>query len=88
MPDRRGALRAYLGAQILSNVGTSGIWLTVALWIRDLTDSNSAAALAFFFYLIPALLSPLAGVIVDRGNVKRKLVMWNLGGAVVSGCSS
>lgn len=80
----RARVRLYLGAQALSTFGTSSIWLTVALWIRDLTGDNGAAALAFFFYLTPALLSPLAGVLVDRSDVKRMLVFWNVVGAVTA----
>jgi Na+/melibiose symporter-like transporter len=76
-------LRIYLSAQALSMFGDSALWLALAIWAKSLTGSNSAAALVFFAFLAPALLSPAAGLLVDRSRRLRLLTVVNLTAAVL-----
>jgi MFS family permease len=57
--------RLYAGAA-LSVFGDSALQVVIAIWIKDLTNSNGAAALAFLGLAVPALFSPLLGTLVDR----------------------
>jgi MFS family permease len=50
----------------LSVFGDSALQIVIAIWIKDLTDSNGAAALGFLGLAIPALFSPVLGTVVDR----------------------
>lgn len=71
-------LRRYLGAQVLSSLGDSALWLTCGIWVRELTGSDSAAGLTYFFFLLPAILAPAAGLLADRLRRKPLLVVLNL----------
>ena len=76
-------VRAYLFAQVLSVFGDTTLWLATGIWVKQLTGSSSAAGMVFFFYLLPYLFSPFAGVVVDRVR-RRPLLVWvNLASAVV-----
>lgn len=67
--------RWYLGGQAFSLLGDTSLWLAVAIWVKELTGSSGEAGLTFFFFGLSGLLSPLAGLVVDR--VKRKpLLFW------------
>jgi MFS family permease len=79
----RPDLRLYLGAQALSLFGDSAMWLALAIWVKSLTGSSSAAGLVIFVFLAPALLAPLAGLLVDRVHKRRLLIAVNLGTAAV-----
>lgn len=79
----RSDARRYLAGQTLSLLGNSSLWMAAAIWVKTLTGSNGAAGLTFFFFLVPAIAAPLAGLVVDRVR-RRPLLIWlNLAGAVV-----
>jgi MFS family permease len=60
--------------QAFSLLGTSMTAFALTIWAYQLTGSATALALVNFFHITPLLLiSPVAGVIVDRSN--RKLMM-------------
>jgi MFS family permease len=42
------------------------MFLVLGIWAKDLTGSSSAAGLVFFVLVVPSLISPLAGLVVDR----------------------
>jgi MFS family permease len=75
--------RRYLIGQSLSLLGDSAMWLACGIWVRTLTGSNAAAGLTFMFFVLPALLAPVAGLIVDRVRRRPLLVGANVAGAVV-----
>lgn len=75
--------RRYLIGQSLSLLGDSAMWLACGIWVRTLTGSNAAAGLTFLFFVAPALLAPVAGLIVDRLRRRPLLVGANVAGAVV-----
>ncbi|MFG2039928.1 MFS transporter [Dactylosporangium sp. NPDC048998] len=75
--------RRYLTGQALSLFGDSALWLACGIWVRTLTGSDTAAALTFLFFTAPALLAPLAGLLVDRVRRRPLLVAANLSGAAI-----
>jgi MFS family permease len=75
--------RRYLIGQTLSLFGDSALWLACGIWVRTLTGSDTAAALTFVFFTAPALLAPLAGLLVDRVRRRPLLIAANLSGAAI-----
>lgn len=71
----------FLGTSA-SAVGDSLLFLVLAIWVKDLTGSDSAAGLTMFCLGIPYLLSPLAGLLVDRVRRRPFLVGANLVNAI------
>ncbi|HEX9140703.1 MAG TPA: MFS transporter, partial [Gaiellaceae bacterium] len=65
--------RVFLFGWSVSVFGDWAIFIALGVWMKDLTDSNSAAGLVFFALALPSLLSPLAGLLVDR--LSRRKVM-------------
>ncbi len=58
--------RLLFAGQLASMIGDSLMLIVLAIWVKDLTGSNGAAGLTFFFLAIPALVAPLFGMFVDR----------------------
>lgn len=65
-------------AWTFSNFGDSALYLTVAIWAKDLTGSNAAAGLVFLALGLPVFLAPLAGQVADRVSRKRLVAVVNL----------
>jgi MFS family permease len=89
MGRRAGALlrqrgyRTYLAAHLIGSFGDSILYLAAGIWVQKLTGSSSGAALTFLFALLPALVAPLAGAVVDRVPRRTALVVLNVVGGVV-----
>jgi MFS family permease len=77
-PFRRLAL-----GWVFSNTGDSVLYLTLAIWMKDLTGSDAAAGLVFLFLGLPVLLAPFAGQLADRVRRRRLVVAVNLVEAAV-----
>ncbi|WP_415954189.1 MFS transporter [Streptomyces sp. KLOTTS4A1] len=75
--DRNATL--YLGGVLVSGFGSSAMWLVSGVWVKDLTGSNSLAALAGFALWLPVLAGPLLGTLADRVPRRPLLVLTNLG---------
>lgn len=75
--------RRYLIGQTLSLFGDSALWLACGIWVRTLTGSDTAAAATFLFFTAPALLAPLAGLLVDRVRRRPLLIAANLSGTAI-----
>jgi MFS family permease len=75
--------RIYLAGQSVSLLGDTSLWLALAMWAKDLTGSSSAAGIAIFCVVAPQLLSPLAGLLVDRVRRRPLLIAVNLASAAV-----
>jgi MFS family permease len=58
----------------LINLADSTLFLTLAIWVKDLTGNDSAAGLVFAALVLPALLAPLTGNLADRVS-RRRLVI-------------
>jgi MFS family permease len=67
--------RLYLVGQAFSMLGDSALLIAAAIWVKELTGSNGAAGLTFFFVVAPSLCAPLAGVLVDRVR-RRAVLLW------------
>ena len=60
--------------QVISLLGSGMTWFALTIWAWEVTGTATALALVAFFSFGPTvLLSPIAGVVVDRWN--RKLIM-------------
>lgn len=69
--------RIYLFGQSCSVLGDASLWLALGIWVKELTHSNAAAGLTFFFLAAASLLSPLAGMLVDRVRRRPTLIVVN-----------
>jgi MFS family permease len=67
--------RLLFTGELASMIGDSLMLIVLAIWVKDLTGSNGAAGLTFFFLAMPALLAPLFGLFVDRFK-RRTLLFW------------
>ncbi|HEV7651085.1 MAG TPA: MFS transporter [Actinophytocola sp.] len=82
-PDRehRRNARIYLLGLAASLVGDSALSLVAGIWVKSLTGSSGAAAVVAVCVYAPSLLSPVAGMLVDRVRRLRMLVVVNLAAA-------
>ena len=75
--------RRYVIGQFFSLFGDTAMFLAMGIWVKVLSGSNGEAGLVFFAFGVAALLSPVAGMVVDR-LPRRPLLFWsNLGAADV-----
>lgn len=72
------AFRRLTVAWTFSNFGDSALYLTLAIWVKDLTGSDAKAGLVFLFLGLPAFGAPLAGHLADRLPRRRLVVAANL----------
>ncbi|MBA4859898.1 MFS transporter [Streptomyces sp. PSKA54] len=75
--DRNAGL--YLVGAVVSGFGSSAMWLTAGVWVKELTGSDSLAALCTFALWAPTLVGPLLGALADRARRRPLLVGTNLG---------
>jgi Na+/melibiose symporter-like transporter len=82
-PARRALMRnrsfqlLFFG-QSLSTLGDRALIITFGVWVRELTGSNAAAGVSFFFVALPYLFAPFVGVIIDRLPRRLVFVVANL----------
>jgi MFS family permease len=74
-------MRLYMLGQTCSLLGDTTLWLAMSIWVKELTASNSAAALVVFAFMLPRLAAPVAGMLVDALPLRRLLIAVNLGTA-------
>jgi MFS family permease len=67
-------VRVLLLGETLSMFGNWMLLFVLAIWVKDLTDSNAAAGLVFFILALPALAAPLGGFVVDRFRRRKVLI--------------
>ena len=60
-------------AETVTNFGETAVYLSLAIWVKDLTGSNAGAGIVFLAITAPGLAAPLLGHLVDR--VRRRLLM-------------
>lgn len=70
--------RRLATAWVFTNLGDSALYLMVAVWVKDLTGSDVAAAFVFVSLGIPAVLAPFLGMLADRFSRKRLLILANV----------
>ncbi|MFI6323270.1 MFS transporter [Nonomuraea sp. NPDC050556] len=81
---RNPLFRRLLAGDAVSSFGDSALYLSLGIWAKELTGSDSAAGLVFLCLALPGLFSPLYGHVVDR--VRRKpliIAMYALMGVTV-----
>ena len=62
----RKDVRLLFAGQTLSMFGDWMMIFVLAIWMKVLTGSNSAAGLVFFVFALASLLAPVGGLVVDR----------------------
>lgn len=72
-----------LAAWLFTNTADSALFLMVAVWVKDLTGSDGAAALVFAVLGLPALIAPFLGQLADRFSRRKLLVAANASIAAV-----
>lgn len=77
------AFRRLTLAWVFTNFGNSALFLTAAIWVKQLTGSDTAAGLVFVALGLPALLAPLIGHLADRFRRKPLLIINNFCSAAV-----
>jgi MFS family permease len=75
--------RVYLIGQSFSLFGDTAMFLALGIWVKELTHSNADAGLTFLFFPLAALLSPFAGMVVDRVRRRPTLVWVNFLSAAI-----
>jgi MFS transporter, DHA3 family, macrolide efflux protein len=74
-----GFLVVWLG-QVVSVLATGMTGFALTIWVYQMTESATALAMMQVFYITPFLLiSPVAGVLVDRHSRKLMMVVSDLG---------
>jgi MFS family permease len=68
----------FLGANFISGIGDSAMWLAAAIWLKELTGSSAAAGLTLFMFGCGSLLAPVGGVLADRFRRRQLLVVVDL----------
>jgi MFS family permease len=75
--------RFFMFGNVVSTLGDSALWLAMAIWLKELTRSSSAAGLVFFTYVAGTMFAPLGGALADRFRRRRLLVCANLAAAAL-----
>lgn len=78
---RMVAFRRLAGAWTIGNFADSALFLTLAIWAKDLTGSSGAAGLVFFCLGAPMLAAPVFGLLADRVRRRPLLIASNLAAA-------
>jgi MFS family permease len=72
---RDARFRRLLLGETVSGFGDSALYLSLAIWAKDLTGSDAAAGLVFLFITVPSLAAPLLGHLTDRVRSRKALLM-------------
>ena len=80
---RNRDFRLLFAGQTLSMFGDMAMLLVLAMWAKDLTGSNGIAGSVFAALVVPSLLAPLAGVVIDRFKRRTVMIVTDLATAAV-----
>ncbi|MBK5221334.1 MAG: MFS transporter [Acidimicrobiia bacterium] len=83
-PMANPTFRRLVAAWSVGNLADSALFLTLAVWMKDLTGSSSAAGLVFLALGAPVILAPPIGLLADRVRRRPLLIAANLTGAAVA----
>ncbi|MFJ9864335.1 MFS transporter [Streptomyces sp. NPDC101165] len=75
-PGKRD-VRLWIAGTSVSLFGDAALWIALGIWMKDLTDSNGAAGLAFAAYVVPRLGAPFLGLAVDRYRRRPLIALIN-----------
>ncbi|MDE9441122.1 MFS transporter [Xenorhabdus bovienii] len=62
----------------LSVIADTSVYIVFAVWAKQLTNSTSSAGLVFFCFIIPSLISPLTGNLIDSLRKDSVIVFTNI----------
>ncbi|SFU55408.1 Predicted arabinose efflux permease, MFS family [Xenorhabdus koppenhoeferi] len=62
----------------LSVIADTSVYIVFAVWAKQITGSTSGIGLVFFCFIIPSLISPLTGNVIDSLKKDRMIVLTNL----------
>ncbi|WP_319939618.1 MFS transporter [Xenorhabdus littoralis] len=62
----------------LSVIADTSVYIVFAVWAKQLTGSTAGAGFVFFCFIIPSLISPLTGNIIDSLRKDSTIVFTNL----------
>lgn len=79
-------IRRYLAGTTISVIGDNALWLTLSIWVKVLTGSTSAAGLSIFMLTLGTMSSPVTGLLVDRVNRRRLLIVTDLATCALVAC--
>lgn len=71
-------MQLYVFADTASNLGDFALFLAMAIWVKTMSGSTSAAALVMFSFFAGSLLLPVAGLVTDRVRRRPLLVGANV----------
>ena len=83
-PEARGGNKAALQnsqfrklliAWVFGNFGDAALFITIAIWVKQMTGSDFHVAMIFVALGLPALIAPLLGVLADRFNRKYLMII-------------
>src|SRR5436305_14232772 len=75
-------VRIFFAGWTVSVFGDWALFIVLGVWAKALTGSNAAAGLVFFAAAAPSLVSPFAGLAVDR--LPRRRVMLAVHGSIAA----
>lgn len=78
-----GRFRRLFLAETVTNFGETAVYLSLAIWVKDLTGSNAGAGIVFLAITIPGLAAPLLGHVVDRVHGRRLLMIRMYSGMAI-----
>lgn len=82
---RRPDFRLLFAAMVASMAAESILLLALAVWVKDLTGSDSMAGATVFAVIAPMAFAPLVGWVVDRYRRRPFFIAANLAAAVLLG---
>jgi MFS family permease len=82
-PMRNRSFRLLFIGQTLSTLGDRALIIAFGVWVKELTGSNAAAGVSFFFVALPYLFAPFAGVLIDRLPRRLVFIVANLAMAAI-----
>lgn len=76
--------RRLLTAWVFGNFGDAALFITVAIWVKQMTGSDFHVAMIFVALGLPALIAPFLGMLADRFNRKYLMILNLVATAAVS----
>lgn len=72
------SFRTLFASSAVTSFGETAVYLSLAIWVKDLTGSNAAAGIVFLAITLPGLFAPVLGHIVDRVSRRRLMIGMDL----------
>jgi MFS family permease len=83
---RHRDFRLLFAGQTLSMFGDTAMLLVLAMWAKELTGSSSVAGTVFGAVVLPSLLAPFGGILIDRFRRRRVMIVVDVATAAAVLC--